>query len=66
MLDDRKREIIRCFAECDMRITATAEQLHFHRNTVVYHLEQIYKKTGLDPEKFYDLIRLLEIVEAET
>ena len=66
MLDDRKREIIRCFADCNMNVTATAKRLHFHRNTVVYHLEQIYKKTYLDPTRFYDLIRLLEIVEAET
>lgn len=63
MLDERKREIVLAFAECSMSLSATAKKLHFHRNNIEYHLEQTRKKTGLNPRNFYDLIKLLEIVE---
>jgi carbohydrate diacid regulator len=63
MLDDKKREIVRAFADCNMNVSATAKKLYLHRNTVVYHLEHIHRQTGLNPLNFYDLIKLLEIVE---
>jgi sugar diacid utilization regulator len=63
MLDERKREVVLAFAECSMSLSATAKKLHFHRNTIEYHLKQTRKKTGLDPCNFYDLIKLLEIAE---
>ena len=60
MLDDKKREILRTFADCNMSVLGTAKKLHFHWNTITYHLNAIQKKTGLDPRNFYDLVKLLE------
>ena len=47
--------IIRKMAENDMNITEVARQMFVHRNTLIYRIEKIKKKTGLDIRKFYDL-----------
>ena len=52
-------EIIKGFARNDMNVLATAEELHYHRSSILYHFEKIKKETGLDPRKFFDLWKLL-------
>ena len=41
-----------CFLNNDMNIAETARQLHIHRNTLLYRLEQIENETGLDIRRF--------------
>lgn len=41
-----------CFLRCNLNIAETARQLHVHRNTLLYRLEQINNETGLDIRKF--------------
>ncbi len=41
-----------CFFSNDMNIAQTAKQLHVHRNTLLYRLEQIENETGLDIRRF--------------
>lgn len=65
MLDEKKKAFILAMAECDLNEAKVARVMHYHRNNVVYHCERIYKETGLDPNKFYDLVKLLEMVKAE-
>ncbi len=65
MLDERKRETIIALAECNMNASQAAAKTNYHRNTFLYQIEQIKKKTGLDPTNFYDLIKLLEIATAK-
>ena len=59
---DIQKETIKAFAECDMNASKTAEHMYMCRNAVVYNLNEIKRKMGLDPRKFYDLIKLLEMV----
>ena len=66
MLTERQKTTISAIAACDMNISKTAEILYYNRNTVVYHCDNILKKTGLDPRKFYDLVKLMEIVRDES
>lgn len=40
----------------NLNIAETARQLHMHRNTLIYRLEQIQKKTGLDLRNFEDAL----------
>lgn len=61
-LTDREKEIILAMAACDMNKTNAAAKLYFHRNTMAFHMDKIRKKTGLDPRRFYDLVKLLEMV----
>lgn len=42
------------FFQNNLNIAETARQLHMHRNTLIYRLEQIEKKTGLDLRQFED------------
>ena len=54
------------FAENDMNMSETARVLHVARQTVLYHLQKVYKKTGLNPLVFYDLVELLDMREEIT
>ena len=44
------------FFENNLNISETARQLYVHRNTLVYRLEKIQKKTGLDVRIFDDAL----------
>lgn len=57
--------VVRAFAENNMRYVETARQLYFHENSIRYHLEQVRRKTGLDGTQFYDLVELLNRINAE-
>ena len=58
-------EIIKAMAKFDLSTTNASRELHRHRNTVIYWIEKMKKDTGLDCRKFYDLVKLLEMVEKE-
>lgn len=45
-------EMMNCFFQNSLRIAETARQLHMHRNTLLYRLEQLEKLTGLDVRTF--------------
>ena len=63
VLTQLELERIRDFADNDMNTSIVARKTFCHRNTVVYQLEKVKKKTGLDPTCFYDLVQLLGISE---
>src|SRR5699024_12522277 len=42
------------FFQNNLNIAETSRQLHMHRNTLIYRLEQIQKRTGLDLRLFED------------
>ena len=65
MLTDIKKRILRCYAKNNMNVSSTAQELHYHRNNIEYHLTHIQAKTGLNPRNFYDLIELLKEAGAE-
>lgn len=44
---------VNCFLDNNLKIAETARQLHVHRNTLLYRLEQIEKETGLDVRQFH-------------
>ena len=41
------------------RLNQTANELHIHRNTLKYRLEQIHQISGFDPRNYLDLFHLL-------
>ncbi len=63
-LTDVELEIIQAMADLSLNVTAVSKRVYKHRNTVLFHLRRIRKKTGLDPRKFYDLAELLKGLEA--
>lgn len=46
-------KIVHALAQCNMNLTVAAQKLHYHRNTLEYHVAQIRKNTGLDPRNFF-------------
>lgn len=54
--EDEELATVYTFFENNLNISETARQLYVHRNTLVYRLEKIQKKTGLDVRVFDDAL----------
>ena len=54
--DEETLSTVHKFFENNLNISETARQLFLHRNTLVYRLEKIQKKTGLDVRVFDDAL----------
>ena len=55
-IDDDNLKIIDKFFENNLNVSATADQLYMHRNTIMYRLEKIEKATGLNLRSFDDAL----------
>ncbi|MDD3402168.1 MAG: helix-turn-helix domain-containing protein [Hespellia sp.] len=53
-LDEEMQLTISKFFQYNLNIAETSRQLHMHRNTLIYRIEQLEKKTGLDIRVFED------------
>lgn len=53
-LDEETTATVNRFLQNNLNIAETSRQLHMHRNTLIYRLEQVEKRTGLDLRKFED------------
>ena len=58
----KQEQVIRAYADADMRVPQAAVMLGMHPDTVRYHLETIKTKTELNPKKFWELCKLLGLV----
>ncbi len=58
-LTEDEKELIRAYAGNAMKTTLAAKELYFHPNTLAYRLTKVRNKTGLDPRRFRDLVRLM-------
>ena len=54
--DEETLTTINKFFENNLNVSETSRQLYVHRNTLVYRLEKIQKKTGLDVRVFDDAL----------
>ena len=61
-MNELHKQIILACAKNNMRVGAVARELYMHRNTVMYHLKQIKKESGFDPQNFFDLRMLVDEV----
>lgn len=53
-MDEENTTTINRFLQNNLNIAETSRQLHMHRNTLIYRLDQVEKRTGLDLRKFED------------
>jgi hypothetical protein len=58
-------ETVRAFAAADLSISAAADKLGLHPNTLRYRLERIAAQTGHDPRSFAGLVELVCVLEVE-
>ncbi|MCD8020103.1 MAG: helix-turn-helix domain-containing protein [Clostridiales bacterium] len=54
--------VINCFLNNNLNIAETTRQLHMHRNTLIYRIEQIQKETGLDIRHFNDAMTIKTVL----
>ena len=55
-IDDETLNIIRTFFENNLNLSETSRQLYVHRNTLVYRVEKLQKRFGLDIRTFEDAL----------
>lgn len=55
-LDQSYIDLLQTYFQNDMSLKKTSDDLFIHKNTLQYHLLQIYEKTGLDPRKFKNAV----------
>ena len=65
MLTDRQCDVISAMAFGRLSVYRAAQIMGCNRGTVVFHIEQIKKKTGLDAMDFFDLVELFKIAGGE-
>ncbi|WP_404454918.1 sugar diacid recognition domain-containing protein [Oceanobacillus kapialis] len=63
-LESTYLETVDAFLNNNLSIKKTAASLHIHRNTLLYRLDKVYQKTGLDPRIFNDAC-ILRIVRTK-
>ena len=62
-LDERDLKIVQAFANNNMKINPTAKEVNYTDGTITYHLNKVKRLTGLDPKKFWDLVKLCETMK---
>ena len=61
-ISDTDREVILALAEHDLNETQVSRVLFMCRKNVDYHEDRIKQITGLNPRRFYDLCKLVQMV----
>lgn len=56
--DDQLFKTVQTFLSCGLNLTDAAEQLHIHRNTLIYRLDKTKKLISLDPRHFDDALQI--------
>lgn len=64
-MNDMQRRVIIALAQNDMSINGAAKAMCYYRSTIDYHISRIRDITGLNPRKFFDLIKLYEMATKE-
>ena len=64
--DAERLHVLRIYLKNNCKLTETANQLHMHRNTVLYHIHKIKEQYGIDMDHYkerLDVMLSLEIIE---
>ncbi|MBQ3426508.1 MAG: hypothetical protein IJH37_05110 [Clostridia bacterium] len=62
-LDDYDARLLRVFADNDMLGSKTAKVFRCSTKLISRNLDLIQKKTGLDPRRFWNLVKLLAEIQ---
>ena len=54
---------IRALADSNLNMTRAAKNISYSYNVVTWHRKRIKENTGLDPCNFYDMVKLLKMIE---
>ena len=65
-LTEREKRILWSMFRHSLNASAAGREMYYGKNTIVYHLDKIKTKTGLDPRNFFDAVELLEMLGDST
>lgn len=65
MIDERDKHLVLAYAENDMNLTATSRAFYMGVSTIRYRLHIVRQQTGLNPQRFYDLVKLVEMCKGD-
>jgi len=58
LLTEEQQEVLHALFSNQLNVSETARALFLHRNTLLYRLDKLKEKTGLDPREFSDAVFL--------
>ena len=64
-LRERDVELLKAWAGNNMNRRRTSEALFMAKSTLDYQIKRIWQRTGLDPRKFTDLVKLMMRIREE-
>lgn len=59
-MEDRDKKLLKAYAAHNMNVRETGDAVYLHYNSIRYRFRLIQRETGLNPNKFNDLRKLLE------
>lgn len=63
MFSDREMAVIKLMCKYDLIYSAVAQDLNLSPGTIKKIIIDIKKKSKLDPRRFWDLVRLIKMVQ---
>lgn len=64
-MEDRDKKLLKTYAENNMNVRETGNAVYLHYNSICYRFRLIQRETGLNPRNFYDLEKLLAMIDAQ-
>ena len=64
-MEDRDKKLLKAYAENDMSMSKTSGVVYLHYNSIRYRFQIIQRETGLNPRNFYDLEKLLAMIDTQ-
>lgn len=64
-MEDRDKKLLKAYAENDMNMIKTSNVVYLHYNSIRYRFQLIQRETGLNPRNFYDLEKLLAMIDKQ-
>lgn len=64
-MEDRDKKLLKAYAAHNMNVRETGDAVYLHYNSIRYRFQLIQRETGLNPRNFYDLEKLLAMIDAQ-
>lgn len=64
-MEDRDKKLLKAYAAHNMNVRETGGAVYLHYNSICYRFRLIQRETGLNPRNFYDLEKLLAMIDAQ-
>ena len=64
-LTEQEVKIIKAMVQCNMKVKPAANSIPASHMYIRYNIEKLKRRTGLDPRRFLDLMKLYQMVEEQ-